>query len=406
MTTTRPPARWPHVLGQPGHALDVEVVGRLVEHQQVQRPDQLRGQRHPAPLATGHRRDRGVQAEPVELQPGQHRADGGVAGPLVLGGEHRGRQDDVAHRRPRRQGAGLVEHAHRQVAAAGDPAGVGLVGAGQQRQQRALAAAVAADDADPLAGGDPEGDVVEDHGRAVRLVHPLEVDQVQGCAHRRPVSATASRCPGRRGRGHGAASACRRRLRRTARRSRAPSGRPRASVVDREGVASVRDLHHFCHGGVAPLPLVGGVRDRPGTVWSLSPSMISRPRSGFCLFDLRLRPRVEVRAAHLHERDPSGDVERVVELLRSSSSSAFAQPYLNWSNVSVMRGRACAGRPGRAHRPEHRQAAADAAEDPGSIATVAAVAQRLHCRCRGVEVAVAGEFIRRRRTSSRRPVRS
>ena len=174
----------PHVLGQPGDALDVQVVGGLVEHEQVQRPDQLGGQRHAAALATGHRGDRGVEAQPVELEAGEHRADGGVAGPLVLGGEHRRREDDVAHRRPGREGAGLVEDAHRHVAAEGDPAGVGLVGAGEQRQQRALAAAVAADDTDPLAGGDPEGDVVEDDGRAVCLVHPLEVDQVQGCAHR------------------------------------------------------------------------------------------------------------------------------------------------------------------------------------------------------------------------------
>jgi hypothetical protein len=35
------------------------------------------------------------------------------------------------------------------------------------------------------------------------------------------------------------------------------------AVVDREGVAPVRDLHDLRHGGVAPLPLVGGVRDRP-----------------------------------------------------------------------------------------------------------------------------------------------
>ena len=37
---------------------------------------------------------------------------------------------------------------------AGDPAGVGLVRAGQQGQQGALAAAVAADDTDPLTCGD------------------------------------------------------------------------------------------------------------------------------------------------------------------------------------------------------------------------------------------------------------
>jgi hypothetical protein len=35
------------------------------------------------------------------------------------------------------------------------------------------------------------------------------------------------------------------------------------AVVDREGVASVRDLHDLRHCRVAPLPLVRGVRDRP-----------------------------------------------------------------------------------------------------------------------------------------------
>ena len=58
---------------------------------------------------------------------------------------------------------------------------------------------------------------------------------------------------------------------------------------------------------------------------------------------LRLRPRVEVRVAHLHESDPgAGDIERVVGSFASFSSSAFAQPYLNWSNVSVIaRPRVC-----------------------------------------------------------------
>src|SRR2546427_10693272 len=35
------------------------------------------------------------------------------------------------------------------------------------------------------------------------------------------------------------------------------------AAVDREGVASVRDLHDLRHGGIAPLPLGGGGRERP-----------------------------------------------------------------------------------------------------------------------------------------------
>src|SRR5262245_25388778 len=35
------------------------------------------------------------------------------------------------------------------------------------------------------------------------------------------------------------------------------------AMVDREGVAPVSDLHNLRHGGIASLPLVGGVRHRP-----------------------------------------------------------------------------------------------------------------------------------------------
>src|SRR5215213_9998348 len=35
------------------------------------------------------------------------------------------------------------------------------------------------------------------------------------------------------------------------------------AVVDRERVTSIRHLHDLGHAGVVPLPLVGGVRDRP-----------------------------------------------------------------------------------------------------------------------------------------------
>ena len=73
----------PEVLGQPGDALDVEVVGRLVQHQQVGAGDQGRGQRDPAALAAGQPLDRGVQADPGQPEPAEHLAHRRVAGPLV-----------------------------------------------------------------------------------------------------------------------------------------------------------------------------------------------------------------------------------------------------------------------------------------------------------------------------------
>jgi hypothetical protein len=49
--------------GEPGDAGHVEVVRRLVQHEQVARADQQRGQGDPAAFASGHRADRRVEAE-------------------------------------------------------------------------------------------------------------------------------------------------------------------------------------------------------------------------------------------------------------------------------------------------------------------------------------------------------
>src|SRR5512133_4080700 len=54
------------------------------------------------------------------------------------------------------------------------------------------------------------------------------------------------------------------------------------AVVDRQRVSPVRDLHDLGDAGVAPLPLEGGVRDRPGhRVTLLAVDDQQGPRSGF-----------------------------------------------------------------------------------------------------------------------------
>ena len=140
-------------------------------------------------------------------------------------------------------------------------------------------------------------------------------------------------------------------------------------MVDREGVASVRDLHDLRHGGVAPLPLVGGVRDRPRhRVVLLALDDQQGAAVGVLRVHLRLRPRVEVRVAHLHERDPgAGDVESVVELLRLLLVQRVRPAVLEL--VERERDRAAARAridQERARRPEHggRQRQ-NATEDPG-----------------------------------------
>ena len=76
---------------EPVDGLDVEVVRRLVEQQQLRRAEQHAAERDPPPLAAREPRDRRVETvrEPVERnpaeQPVEHGAEGGVARPLVVG---------------------------------------------------------------------------------------------------------------------------------------------------------------------------------------------------------------------------------------------------------------------------------------------------------------------------------
>src|SRR6187200_93669 len=77
------------------------------------------------------------------------------------------------------------------------------------------------------------------------------------------------------------------------------------AVIDGEGVAAVRHLHDLRYGGIALLPLVGGVRDRPRHgVILLAVDDQQGSTIGSGRVHLRLCPRVEVCVAHLDESDP------------------------------------------------------------------------------------------------------
>ena len=67
------------------------------------------------------------------------------------------------------RGAGLVEQHHLQVGAEPDHAGIGREAARQQVDQRGLAGAVRADDAEPVAAHHPDREVVDDRALAVGL---------------------------------------------------------------------------------------------------------------------------------------------------------------------------------------------------------------------------------------------
>ena len=102
MTTTSEPRRGGEVAREPVDALDVEVVGRLVEQQQLGVATSSCGQRDPAPLAARQRRDRRVEAVAeagavdAAEQPVEHVAEARVARPLVVGAAA---DELLAHRR-------------------------------------------------------------------------------------------------------------------------------------------------------------------------------------------------------------------------------------------------------------------------------------------------------------------
>ena len=160
--------------GQPADHLDVEVVRRLVEHQDVMTGDQDRGQRHPSPLAAGQPADLAV-----ELDSGQQMCHDvariGFGGPDVIGPT----ADDDVPDRGTAEVVALPQIPHRQPRRVGDAARIGLPGPRQHLQQRRLAVAVAADDADRVVLVDPEAHTVEQRAGAISDARALDIDQVR-----------------------------------------------------------------------------------------------------------------------------------------------------------------------------------------------------------------------------------
>ena len=203
----------PEVLLQPFDGADVEVVGRLVEQEQVRIGDDEAGERGPRLLAAGDRRGRAgplvahepearerlvdplverVAAQDVEavLEVGVGGA-GGVTVVLeasqLLGHPLEVRRA-VPHGRAEvgRRHERLVEvrllaqQAEAEAPLAGRAAAVRLVLPGGDPEQRRLAGAVGPDEADALPGSDRGRDPVEDHERADLAHDALEPDKRHG----------------------------------------------------------------------------------------------------------------------------------------------------------------------------------------------------------------------------------
>ncbi len=150
----------------------VEVVGGLVQQQHVRRLDQQAGQRHARSLAAAERRDRTVERQGGEADRSQRFADTAFQRPVGVSGVI---QRALAAFEPAQAGEALADaerlrHSQAIVGQLGehaDRAGVPHRSghrfdlAADQAQQRGLAAAVAADNAGPLAP-DCEGQSVKE----------------------------------------------------------------------------------------------------------------------------------------------------------------------------------------------------------------------------------------------------
>ena len=187
----RPAARR-EVAREPVDALDVEVVGGLVEQQQLGGVEQQPGERDAPPLAARQRRDLGV--DPLRRSGSARRRRAG-----------RRARCETRRRPPTRGRRASPTSASRTVrspsrsspwpssARSSVPTRViapasGCSRPGDQPQQRRLPVAVAPDDADPLALGDAERHVGQHRAAAVALGDVLEVDEVAGYGRQRTVA--------------------------------------------------------------------------------------------------------------------------------------------------------------------------------------------------------------------------
>ncbi len=219
-------AATPERLLQPLDGAQVQVVGGLVEHEEVRVRDQEPGQRRAGLLAARELLRRSPALGLAEAQPREGLVHALVQRPAVERGElrrellvagagrtvrllerphlrldrlHPGRPAadrgaEVRRGRERLVEMGLLgQQPHAEVPAPLDLAHVGLVDAGDDPEQGGLARAVRADHADALADGDRRVDPVEDHEGPDLAHDPGEPDE----RHRQAPPA-AARAPARR----------------------------------------------------------------------------------------------------------------------------------------------------------------------------------------------------------------
>jgi len=174
-------------------AVDVEVVGRLVEQQQLRLQRQRQRQGRALAFAAGG--DRGVQrfVEPEAVQvldQPRFRLPARALVRYVF--QPTARDEALAQRRRSRERRLLLDEADAQAVAAADFAAVERQVAGDHPEQRRLAGAVAPDESDAFAAAHRERGTIEQRVQPVGEFGVREGDQWHEAREDRTVPATAT----------------------------------------------------------------------------------------------------------------------------------------------------------------------------------------------------------------------
>ena len=165
------------VIREPRHHLDIEMVGRLVEEQQVEVGDKCSGELHAPALTARHGPQPPREQILVESaeQAVEDLADRRIAGPLV---HILARHDVLRHGHLRVETLRLRDGADVHPRVDRHPPGVRRHQPGHECKQRALARAIATDDRDALGLAHAEGHVIQQWALAIGLRHAIEVDKI------------------------------------------------------------------------------------------------------------------------------------------------------------------------------------------------------------------------------------
>ena len=160
--------------GEPGDALDIEMVSWLVEKDDVVVADEQRRERDSSSLPAREVADARFPRD-VAREPRDHVAHLRITRPDVLVNVT---DDRLVHRAVVGQLIRLVKDAEGDPAAASHSTGVGFEAPGEHLEQARLAVAIAADDADAIAFVEADRERVEDHSGREFEVQRLSAEKV------------------------------------------------------------------------------------------------------------------------------------------------------------------------------------------------------------------------------------